>query len=97
MQGRSGQMSFENDDKAIEMGNSDVHRCELLEELNNRCKAAKLGVSLKTHMGLRTLKPDNPINFWWYEAQHELDMAPTKQKIADLTKFLRDDVDRRAC
>jgi hypothetical protein len=39
-----------------------------------------LGVSLKTHGGLRTLQPANRINFWWYEPQSPEDKAPTKTR-----------------
>jgi len=36
-----------------------------------------MGVSLRKYKGLRTMKPSNPINFWWYEPQSDLDKAPT--------------------
>jgi len=51
-----------------------------LAEFNAACKSKKLGVSLKTHRGLRTLNPESPINFWWYEPQHDADRAPTKRE-----------------
>jgi len=57
---------------------SERERFALLAEFNALCKGRKLGVSLKSHRGLRTLNPRNPINFWWYEPQHGQDKAPTK-------------------
>jgi len=53
-------------------------RCQVLRELDGMCKARKLGVSLKRNRGLRTLNPENPLNFWLYEPQHDLDKAPTR-------------------
>ena len=53
-------------------------RFKILAEFDRMCKQRKLGVSLKTNRGLRTHKPENPINFWWYEPQHPLDKAPQR-------------------
>jgi hypothetical protein len=61
----------------IAISSSDKERCKVLYEFDRLCKHKKLGVSLKTHKGLRTINPENPINFWWYEPQSELDKAPT--------------------
>lgn len=58
------------------LSNSDRERFKLLAHLNKQCKKYKLGVSLKTRRGLRTYNPANPINFWWYEPQSELDKSP---------------------
>ena len=66
------------DEPSIHASNADVERCRVLAKLDKACKSKKLGVSLKTYRGLRTLDPKNPINFWWYEPQHEADKAPTK-------------------
>ena len=55
-------------------------RFAFLEEFNGHCKHRKLGVSLKTHRGLRTPQPRNPINFWWYEPQHDQDRAPVRAR-----------------
>jgi hypothetical protein len=35
------------------------------------------GVGLNNSRGLKTWKPENPINFWFYEPQHEDDTALT--------------------
>lgn len=61
-----------------EESRAERERYVLLDEFNARCKQRKLGVSLATHRGLRTPQPKNPINFWWYEPQHEWDKAPVR-------------------
>ncbi len=67
-------------DNSIKPSRADKERCRLIFGFNKLCKSKKLGVSLGTYQGLRTRDPSNPINFWWYEPQHELDKAPSKQK-----------------
>ena len=62
----------------LRLSNSDRERCTVLAYLDWRCKAHKLGVSLRTRGGLWTPQPANPINFWFYEPQHPADKAPTK-------------------
>jgi len=57
---------------------SSRERFKILAEFDRMCKQRKLGVSLKTNRGLWTPKPENPINFWWYEPQHLLDKAPQR-------------------
>ncbi len=61
-----------------ELSHTDRERCRIIAELDLRCKKRRLGVSLKTHRGLRTLNPKKPINFWWYIPQHDTDIAPTR-------------------
>lgn len=51
-------------------------RFELINYLDKLCKGVSLGVSLRTKGYLRTPDPKNPINFWLYEPQHDLDKAP---------------------
>lgn len=53
-------------------------RFPVLAKLDGMCKRRRLGVSLKTSHGLWTPKPDNPLNFWLYQPQHEMDKAPQK-------------------
>ncbi|MCI0398372.1 MAG: DUF3800 domain-containing protein [Chloroflexi bacterium] len=60
------------------LSHSDRERCLVLDELDKRCKRRRLGVSLRTHRGLRTMNPRNPLNFWWYIPQHTADKAPTR-------------------
>jgi hypothetical protein len=58
------------------LSGSDHPRCALLTYVDARCKALKLGVSLKSRRGLRTFDPARPVNFWWYEPQGDYDKAP---------------------
>lgn len=67
------------DETSMHLSNADNERCKVLAEFNASCKSNKLGVSLRTHRGLRTLNPESPVNFWWYEPQHDADRAPTKR------------------
>lgn len=70
---------FDNQTTAFEsLSGSDEERCVVVNNLNERCKYLKMGVSLNTHSGLRTLDSSYPINFWWYEPQHEKDKAPQR-------------------
>jgi hypothetical protein len=61
------------------LSRADKERCTLLSTLDERCKKAKLRVSLKTSRGLRSLNPASPLNFWWYQPQADYDKAPTKR------------------
>ncbi|MEW6386983.1 MAG: DUF3800 domain-containing protein [Thermodesulfobacteriota bacterium] len=54
-------------------------RFTVLEAMNRLCKQKRLYVSLDTNKGLKTYRPEMPINFWWYEPQHPDDKAPTKK------------------
>jgi hypothetical protein len=62
---------------ATKLSKRDLSRCHVLATFNVACKRRKLGVGLKDSRGLKTYDPSNPINFWWYEPQHEEDRAPT--------------------
>lgn len=62
----------------VRFSHADKVRCAVITELNGRCKKHRLGVSLNTHHGLRTLNPHYPINFWWYTPQHKADRAPSR-------------------
>jgi len=57
---------------------SDKERLPVLKHLYNRCKRARLGVSLASSGYLLTRDPARPLNFWHYMAQHEQDKAPTR-------------------
>jgi hypothetical protein len=70
--------SWQKSAETPELSHSDRERCRIIAELDQRCKRRRLGVSLKTHHGLRTLNPKKPINFWWYIPQHLTDIAPTR-------------------
>ena len=64
---------------AIDLSPGDQEKCCVLNHFKKHCDAKKLGVSLQSSQGLRTFKPQNPVNFWWYTPQHETDKAPIKQ------------------
>ncbi len=64
--------------EAVKMSNADWERCCILNYLNKKCKARRLGVALNSEKGLFSHNPDQSPNFWRYEPQHELDRAPTK-------------------
>lgn len=61
--------------------NSQEERFTVLKYLDQGCKNRRLGVSLKTNRYLQTPHPKNPINFWHYTPQHEMDKAPTKNTV----------------
>jgi hypothetical protein len=63
---------------AVQLSHTDRERCHILAQLDQRCKQRRLGVSLQSHRGLRTLNPKKPLNFWWYMPQHAGDTAPTR-------------------
>ena len=70
-------------EQPVKLSHADKVRCEVITDLNGRCKKHRLGVSLNTHHGLRTLNPHYPINFWWYTPQHEADKAPSRSRMKD--------------
>jgi hypothetical protein len=66
----------------VNLSTGDRERCRVLDSLDRLCKMYALGVSLRTNKRLQTYEPDSqgrPINFWWYEAQHKDDRAPTRK------------------
>lgn len=65
-------------EQLLKLSKSDIERCCVISEFNEKCKNKKLGVSLKTNKGLKTFDVKRHINFWWYEPQHETDKAPCK-------------------
>ena len=69
---------FGNDDQATP-GRADRHRFRVIWHLYGKCRALKLGVSLRELGYLRTHSPAMPINFWHYEPQHHRDRAPTRE------------------
>lgn len=62
------------------LSRSQLSRFRLLLSFDVLCKQNKLGVSLKSHEGLRTRDPKRPINFWWYEPQGDYDKAPSRNR-----------------
>jgi len=77
----SGQtLLFEDETLASDPSRRTRERFRVLKILDEECKRRKLGVSLKTRCGLWTPNPENPINFWMYEPQHDEDKAPTRNQ-----------------
>lgn len=62
-----------------QMSRAEEHRFPILQYFDDGCKTRRLGVSLKSKRCLHTPNPNNPINFWHYIPQHEMDKAPTKE------------------
>jgi len=60
------------------LSNTTRERCEVLAYLEVEAKKRIKSVSLRSCRRLQTFRPEDPVNFWWYEPQHDLDKAPTK-------------------
>ncbi|MFA4859533.1 hypothetical protein [Methanoregula sp.] len=73
-----GQTRLFQNETSVEFSNRDKERCKVLAYFNKLCKANKLGVSLKSNKGLQTPNPNYPLNFWLYNPQSDLDIAPIK-------------------
>lgn len=67
------------EEECMSFSNRQNYRFILLEFFDRRCKAGKYGVSLESKQCLFTYNPKNPINFWYYEPQHNSDKAPVKE------------------
>jgi len=66
------------EEENVSFSNRETYRFKLLGFFNNKCKAGKYGVALDSKQCLFTYDPNNPINFWHYEPQHENDKAPVR-------------------
>ena len=64
--------------KKDDVSKADKVKVDLIKLLNDKCKEFKLGVSLEKKGYLWTPNPNNFINFWNYETQHDQDKAPVK-------------------
>lgn len=71
---------FDGDSDVGEFSNADRFRCAFIHDFDQRCKEFKLGVSLRTHRRLRTMKPASPLNFWHYQPQGDYDNAPVRER-----------------
>jgi len=76
-QERQGQLLLVEDNSAPHASNRDQARWSLIDEFVDLCRTRKLGVSLNTYGGLRTMAPSQPVNFWWWTSQGSYDRAPT--------------------
>jgi hypothetical protein len=65
--------------KHAKINGTDEERFQLLRGFLKVCRAGKMGVSFVTKKCLHSPNPGKPINFWHYEPQHELDVAPTRK------------------
>ena len=54
-------------------------RFQVIPELAAKCRARRLGVSLRTEGYLVTKNPIYPLNFWHYVPQNDRDRAPTRR------------------
>ena len=78
--GGTQDMFVSSDCGGMDLSNAERTRSDLLHYFNKACKRRKLRVSLDTHRGLVTRDFTFPIGFWLWEAQHDLDKAPTKSE-----------------
>ena len=58
----------------------DEHRFKIYKFIDNYSKHKSWSVSLKSNKGFRTYDKSKPLNFWFYEPQHEKDKAPLKSR-----------------
>jgi hypothetical protein len=99
LQNNSGQRSlFDEANASSNPSRSSQERFTVLKQFDEACKRRSLGVSLKSSHGLRTPDPQNPINFWMYEAQHPEDKAPQKSGKSEFSfRSAPDERDARNC
>jgi len=78
--GKEGRALFET--KEVKFARLDIKRYEIITQLLKQKEKQKLGISFASSKGFRSLNPSKefPINFWWYEPQHEKDKAAVKIK-----------------
>jgi hypothetical protein len=76
----SGQTRFFQSEPPVCLTNRDKERCKVLNHFNRLCKDHRLGVSLGTKRGLWTPNPNNPLNFWLWIPQSDMDKAPVKTR-----------------
>jgi hypothetical protein len=55
-----------------------VEKYQVLSHFEGKMAELAFPVALDQTGGLRTLDPSIPVNFWWYEAQSQLDKARPK-------------------
>lgn len=58
--------------------NSEKERFQIMEQFNKICKEHKLQIAFDSTRGFKSYVPENFINFWLYEPQHEHDKAPQR-------------------
>lgn len=75
---KSGQQRLFNN--PIKPSNADNHKCFIMDGFKSLCKKHRLSISLNNTRGFKTHDPNDPINFWQYTPQSELDKAPLKKE-----------------
>lgn len=73
----SGQIRFFNNHNVL--SNTDKHRCIIINDFKSLCEKHRLSISLDSTRGFKTFNPNEPINFWFYKPQSDLDKAPLKK------------------
>jgi len=63
-----------------QFSNSEKERFVIIRKFDRMAKNYKLQIAFDTTRGFKSYKPENFINFWLYEPQHENDKAPVKIK-----------------
>jgi hypothetical protein len=71
---------FGDSEVKIKLSRGDTSKFKILQILDKLCKDRRMGVSIERNSYLYTFLPSNPLNFWFYEPQHEADKAPIRKK-----------------
>jgi hypothetical protein len=64
----------------ISLSNADNHKCTIMNSCKSQCKKYRLRTSLNSTRGFKTHVQSDPINFWLWNPQSDLDKAPLKNK-----------------
>ena len=76
---RGQQSLFPNENlNKLKISGKDKHRFKIYEFVNRHSKRKSWTVSLKTKKGFSTFDKSKPLNFWFYQPQHDKDKAPLK-------------------
>lgn len=75
---RYQQSLFPDENFDLVVTNREKHRFIIYEFIDKYSKRKSWSVSLKTNKGFSTFDMSKPLNFWFYEPQHEYDKAPRK-------------------
>jgi hypothetical protein len=63
----------------ITLSNADNHKCTIMNSCKSQYKKYKLRTSLNSTKGFKTHVQSDPINFWLWNPQSDLDKAPLKK------------------
>ncbi|MBE7545919.1 hypothetical protein KsCSTR_45950 [Candidatus Kuenenia stuttgartiensis] len=70
---------FETSKEKLELSRGDLSKFKVLKTLDELCKKYRMGVSINEREHLYTFSPERPLNFWFYNPQHEFDKAPVRK------------------